>query len=328
MFVRDTQTGTTTRVSVATDGTQGNDESSEPAISADGRYIAFHSSAGNLVPDDTNGAADVFVRDTRTGTTTRVSVATDGTPANDRSRESAISADGRYIAFESSADNLVPDQHQRPHRRVRPRHRDRHHHRVSVVTDGTQSNGNSQHAGQLRRRPLHRLPLPGLDDLAPDDTNDAPATCSSATPGRAPPPRLGRHRRHPRQRLSQARAGHLRRRPLHRLPLLVPTTFAPDDTNGRLRTVFVRGTRAGTTTRGRLATDGTPANERLARTSRPSPPTAATSPFQSSGRQPRSPTTPTGRRDVFVRDTRAGTTTRGSVATDGTPTNDNSVRAG
>ena len=99
--------GTTTLVSVASDGTQGNDDSNWPAISADGRYVAFHSTASTLVPGDSNGTYDIFVRDRQTGATTRVSVASDGTQGNGISYSPAISADGRYVAFHSGASTLV-----------------------------------------------------------------------------------------------------------------------------------------------------------------------------------------------------------------------------
>ncbi len=110
IFVRDIQNGTTTRLSVANDGTQGNSFSSNPAISADGHFVAFTSSASNLVPGDTNGSTDVFERDLQNGTTTRVSVASDGTEANSSSSSNkpAISADGRFVAFQSNATNLAP----------------------------------------------------------------------------------------------------------------------------------------------------------------------------------------------------------------------------
>ncbi len=108
IFVHDRQTGHTTRVSVATDGGEANSSSYFPAISADGRYVAFSSSASNLVPGDTNNAPDIFVHDRQTGQTTRVNVATDGGEANGFSFDLAISADGRYVAFASSANNLVP----------------------------------------------------------------------------------------------------------------------------------------------------------------------------------------------------------------------------
>jgi Tol biopolymer transport system component len=108
IFVHDRLTGQTTRVSVASDGTEGNGDSWTPSISADGRYIAFTSRASNLVPGDTNGREDVFVHDRLTGQTTRVSVASDGTEGNNHSVGGSISADGRYVAFDSWASNLVP----------------------------------------------------------------------------------------------------------------------------------------------------------------------------------------------------------------------------
>jgi Tol biopolymer transport system component len=109
VFIHDMQTGTTTRVSVDSNGTQGDGQSGgfNPSISADGRYVAFESAATNLVPGDTNGAEDVFIHDTQTGTTTRVSVDSEGAQGDGDSCELSISADGRYVAFESLASNLV-----------------------------------------------------------------------------------------------------------------------------------------------------------------------------------------------------------------------------
>ena len=107
VFVHDRQTGTTERVSVATGGTEADGSSYNPAISADGRFVAFHSGATNLVGGDTNVANDVFVHDRQTGTTERVSVATNGGQANDTSANAAISADGRFVAFQSIATNLI-----------------------------------------------------------------------------------------------------------------------------------------------------------------------------------------------------------------------------
>ncbi len=99
--------GITTRVSVASDGTEGDGGSPLSSLSADGRFVAFHSYASNLVGGDTNGDFDVFVHDRHTGATTRVSVASDGTEGNDWSEVPSISADGRFVAFRSSASNLV-----------------------------------------------------------------------------------------------------------------------------------------------------------------------------------------------------------------------------
>jgi Tol biopolymer transport system component len=101
--------GAITRASVDSAGVQANDASMYPAVSADGRYVAFYSWASNLVPGDTNGKSDVFVHDRLTGTTTRVSVDSTGTQANDASLFPSISADGRYVAFVSSASNLAAD---------------------------------------------------------------------------------------------------------------------------------------------------------------------------------------------------------------------------
>ncbi len=108
IFVRDLVSGETTRVSLGVAGAQGDGWSHDPAISADGRYVAFESWATNLVPGDTNIAGDIFVRDLVSGETTRVSVGAAGAQGDWWSHDPAISADGRYVAFESQATNLVP----------------------------------------------------------------------------------------------------------------------------------------------------------------------------------------------------------------------------
>jgi hypothetical protein len=114
IFVKDLQTGATTRVSTDSAGIETNANSEEPAISGDGRYVAFQSGATNLVAGDTNAMSDVFVKDRQTGTTTRVSTDSAGIQGNYNSFTTRIfndgryiSADGRYVAFESAATNLV-----------------------------------------------------------------------------------------------------------------------------------------------------------------------------------------------------------------------------
>ena len=107
IFLHDLQTSITTRISVSGSGQQGNAASYDPAISYDGRYIAFWSLASNLSTADTNSRSDVFVHDRVSGATFRVSVAGNGQQANDSSSYPSISDDGRYIAFESYASNLV-----------------------------------------------------------------------------------------------------------------------------------------------------------------------------------------------------------------------------
>lgn len=110
VFVRDLAAGTTELASVSTGGTQANGTSLPCTISADGRYVVFHSNASNLVAGDTNGKYDVFLRDRQNGTTERVSVDSCGGQSDNHSlAHEAISADGRYVAFSSSAANLVPD---------------------------------------------------------------------------------------------------------------------------------------------------------------------------------------------------------------------------
>src|SRR5262245_19430830 len=92
------------RASVASDGQQGNAFSSDPAITPDGRFVAFDSFATNLIPGGTNGLLQVFVRDRVTGITTRESFGRGG-EANNFSLGPSISADGRFVAFYSSATN-------------------------------------------------------------------------------------------------------------------------------------------------------------------------------------------------------------------------------
>jgi Tol biopolymer transport system component len=107
IFVHDCRIGTTTRVSVDSSGVQSNADSYLPGISSDGRYVVFQSFASNLVPGDTNGVTDVFVHDTSTASTVRVSVDSSGVQANADCLVSSISGDGRFVAFESAANNLV-----------------------------------------------------------------------------------------------------------------------------------------------------------------------------------------------------------------------------
>jgi Tol biopolymer transport system component len=108
IFVHDLQTGATTRVSVDSSAAQSNAASDHPSISGDGRVVAFDSHATNLVPGDTNGWADIFVHDMSSGATTRVSVDAAGLQSNHQSSFPSISRDGRYVACDSYANNLVP----------------------------------------------------------------------------------------------------------------------------------------------------------------------------------------------------------------------------
>ena len=164
--------GTTARVSVASDGTEGNDWSHNPSISADGRFVAFHSAAINLVSDDTNSYWDIFVHDGQTGETTRVSVASDGIQGDSSSAYPTISADGRYVAFDSYADNLVSGDtnstgdvfvHDRQTGQTMI---------VSIASDGSQGNSSSEFSSisaDGRYVSFHT----DADNLVSGDTNDS-----------------------------------------------------------------------------------------------------------------------------------------------------------
>jgi Tol biopolymer transport system component len=106
-FLYNSRTGRVIRVSVGPNG-QGNGDSGGGAMSSDGRFVAFWSRATNLVPGDTNGEGDAYSRDRRLGTVTKVSLGSNGEQGNDNSADPAVSDDGRFVAFLSYADNLVP----------------------------------------------------------------------------------------------------------------------------------------------------------------------------------------------------------------------------
>jgi len=108
IFVKNLKTGKLTRVSTTSDGVEGTGgDSYVPSISADGRYVAYHSAAVDLVDDDSNGSTDVFVKDLKTGITIRVSTDSTGDEGTDSSTFASISADGRYVAFRSASSNLA-----------------------------------------------------------------------------------------------------------------------------------------------------------------------------------------------------------------------------
>ena len=107
VFVRDLRRGTTERVSVDSRGRQGDQPSRLDAMSADGRYVVFSSASGQLVPGDTNGRFDVFLRDRVARTTTRVSVSSSGAEGDRDSYDGDVSADGRRVVFTSWSPTLV-----------------------------------------------------------------------------------------------------------------------------------------------------------------------------------------------------------------------------
>jgi Tol biopolymer transport system component len=172
VFVRDRRAGTTTRISVAGDGSETNGESGGAAISGDGRIVAFWSDASNLVPGDTYGRRDVFVRDRSAGTTTRVSVSSEGRQANGPSRAPALSGDGAIVAFRSDASNLVADDTNETGDIFVHDRRTGETTRVSIDSRGGQSNGRSRDPALngIGRFVAFRSEA---SNLAPHDTNGA-----------------------------------------------------------------------------------------------------------------------------------------------------------
>jgi Tol biopolymer transport system component/lysophospholipase L1-like esterase len=107
VFVRDRSTGSNIRASMGVSEQQPNGPTDDPAISTDGRYVAFAGTATNLVPDDTNAKSDVFIRDLASNQTSRVSMTETGSQANGDSFNPTIARYGGFVSFESDATNIV-----------------------------------------------------------------------------------------------------------------------------------------------------------------------------------------------------------------------------
>ena len=141
VFIRDRQNHTTRRISVnSAEEEAQNGDSVDPAISADGRFVVFASTADNLVPNDLNTSVDVFIRDRKKGVTKRVSVNSAEEESHAGGSEVSVSANGRYVLFGSTSDNLAPgpaDGHEDAYVRDRWKGTTR---RVSVNTRGHQAN--------------------------------------------------------------------------------------------------------------------------------------------------------------------------------------------
>lgn len=196
-FVTDLRTGATERVSVSSDGQQGNSFTLTPTLSADARYVGYNSGATNLVAGDTNGQTDSFVFDRQTRTTTRVSVATGGGQSDGLSSPPSFSADGRYVVITSDATNLVAGDsngqtdvfvHDRTTRVTS---------RVSVGSSGTQGDLGSREgsiSGDGRYVTFHS----DATNLVADDTNATTDVFlhdrTTGVTSRVPAPRAGEAR--------------------------------------------------------------------------------------------------------------------------------------
>jgi Tol biopolymer transport system component len=193
IFVRDLVTGATERVSVASDGTQGNSSTTQASISPDGRWVAFSSFASNLVRGDTNDTFDVFIHDRETGRTDIVSVSSTGAAGDAISSGPTVSNDGRFVAFSSDATTLVPDDtngrkdvfvHDRITRTTV---------RASVNSNGEQADGTSPEAGvrgfvastpDVTADGRYVAFFSSATNLVPGDTNSCPLFFED--PGRCP----------------------------------------------------------------------------------------------------------------------------------------------
>jgi Tol biopolymer transport system component len=315
IFVRDLQTGKTERVSVHTNGTEAvNGHSSSPSISADGRYVAFDSSAINLVGGDTNGLLDIFVHDRQSRATVRVNVSTEKYQAfGGQSYHPAISGDGRYVAFVSDATNLVPgDTNKMPdvfvHDRVKGTTQ-----RVSVADGGAQGEGGTSNQPAISGDGRYVVFASEATNLVPGDTNGLSDifvhdTVKAAT-----------------QRVSvansdaQAVGGH------SFYPSITPdgrfvafvsdaTNLVPKDTNSSWD-IFVHDRQTGTTSRASVASGGTQAD---AGSARPSISADGRYVAFESGAMNLVPNDTNDVVDVFVHDRQINKTARVSVVTDET----------
>ncbi len=172
-FLLDRKDGSVTRISVSSGGDQGDAQSRLPVISARGRYVAFHSLATNLVPDDTNGAHDAFVYDRKTGETERVSVASDGAQGMMASFAGGISSNGRYVVMTSHATEFMAgDTNDSPDVFVRDRKLGTTIH-LSRSPDGVPGDGASS-GDAMSRNGRYVLVQSDASNIVSDDANGEP----------------------------------------------------------------------------------------------------------------------------------------------------------
>lgn len=170
VFFRDMQTGQFSRISVTSTGQQANATSIFPDISGNGRFIAFYSEATNLVPNDTNGVEDVFLHDRLAGTTERISVTSGGIQGNGPSIFPDISADGRFVIYESDATNLVPNDTNNATDIFLYNRLTKTTQRISLNSAGQQGNGKASYA-VIAANNRHVTYVSYATNIDPDDPN-------------------------------------------------------------------------------------------------------------------------------------------------------------
>ncbi|MCE9595850.1 MAG: hypothetical protein K8S98_16805 [Planctomycetes bacterium] len=321
VFVHDRQTGVTTRVSVDGSGTEANGASYAPSISADGRYVAFESFASNLVAGDANGARDIFVHDRQLGTTTRVSLGSGGAEANGESVFAALSADGRFVAFESFATNLVAgDVNGKKDVFVHDRQTATTV-RVSVTSSGGEATGASEDAA-LSADGRFVVFTGYSDDLVPGDTNgNGDVFLHDLQTGATNRVSVGTGGT---QGNFESRAATISADGTLVAFQSVAVTLVAGDTNG-FNDVFVRDVQAGTTTRVSVSSSNAQANApSIAPVLSSSGGCVVFSSYATNLVFPDA----NGAADVFVRDLQTGTTTRVSVDSGGNAGNGDSTPGG
>jgi Tol biopolymer transport system component len=169
VFLRDLVLNTTVRISLDMGGGEADGSSTHPTISADGLYVTFGSNATDLVADDGNGVADIFIRDLVAQVNERVSVDTEGNDPDANSWRPIVNADGRYVAFHSAANDLVPVDGSGADIFVRDRQLSQTI-RVTVDALGNDPDGNS-YGGTISADGRHATFWSRATDLVPDDTN-------------------------------------------------------------------------------------------------------------------------------------------------------------
>lgn len=310
------------RVSVTTDGKPADGSwTAYPALSGDGRLVAFESDASNLVPGDTNNAYDVFVRDVVAGTTSRVSLSGSGEQGNGYSTRPAISADGKQLAFRSGASNLVADDTNAKDDIFVRNLATGTVVRASLSNTGQQGNGNASSGPKgISSDGRYVTFWSYASNLVDGDTNDSmdlflrdlvagtTTRLNVATGTGEQGKGSDDYVEHPVSPLVAGRYVAFGSR---------MTNLVPGDTNG-YEDVFVRDIVAGTTTRVSVSTDGTQTNERPGYTDVAISQDGQRVFFSSSSDDLAAGDTNDGT-DVFLRDMVARTTTRVSLHPTGSP---------
>ena len=175
IFVRDIETGATTRISISNEGVEADGKSEKPSISGNGNFIAFTSDATNLVEGDTNGDSDIFIHNRETGETTRVSVDSLGNEANNDSENPSISVDEEnnvYVVFASDASNLVENDTNNRKDIFLRNLTDGKTTRVSVDSLESQANGDSENPS-ISADGNYVVFTSDASNLVEDDTNNS-----------------------------------------------------------------------------------------------------------------------------------------------------------